>query len=319
MLWLNEYYMNIELRKILEKQNYAIVGKHSAVKLCHWMRQSLLFKRECYKQTFYGIESHRCLQMTPSVNQCTQMCLFCWRHQGFTEKELKDMDDPKYILDKSIDAQRRLITGFKGDDRCDQRKWKEANDPNMVACSLSGEPTLYPKLGEFFEECHKRGMTTFLVTNGTNPEALKNLDPLPKQLYVSVVAPNKEVYKKICSPLVSDGWEKLNQTLELLPSLDTRIVIRHTLVQGWNMDSKYVKEYAGLDEKASPSFIEPKGYVFVGYSRKRMNLANMPSHNSVRDFGSKLANGLGYELAMEKSVSRVVLLSRDSKVSKFSK
>ena len=311
--------MDTELRKILNKQHYAIVGEHSGVKLCHWVRQSLLFKRECYKQTFYGIESHRCLQMTPAINQCTQTCLFCWRHQGFTEKEFKDIDEPDYILDKSIEAQRKLITGFKGDDRCDQKKWKEANNPNMVACSLSGEPTLYPKLGDFFEECHKRGMTTFLVTNGTMPEALENLDTLPKQLYVSVVAPNKEVYKKICSPLIHNGWEKLNKTLELLPSLDTRVVIRHTLVQGWNMEKEHVKEYVRLDKKASPIFIEPKGYVFVGYSRKRMNLSNMPSHENVKDFGNKLAEGLGYDLVMEKSDSRVVLLSIDSKAARIVK
>ena len=311
--------MNTELQNILKKQHYAVVGQHSAVKLCHWMKQSLLFGRECYKQTFYGIESHRCLQMSPAINQCTQMCLFCWRHQGFVEKELKEIDDPKYILDKSIEAQRKLITGFKGNDRCDQRKWKEANDPNMVACSLSGEPTLYPKLGEFFEECHKKNMTTFLVTNGTNPKALEHLDPLPKQLYVSVVAPNKEIYKKLCSPLVSDGWEKLIETLELLPSLDTRIVIRHTLVEGWNMDERYIKEYAKLDETASPLFIEPKGYVFVGYSRKRMNLSNMPFHNNVHDFGSKLADHLGYELIMERSDSMVVLLAREPNVTRVVK
>ncbi len=188
-----------------------------------------------------------------------------------------------------------------------------ANDPNMLACSLSGEPTLYPKLGEFFELCHRRKITTFLVTNGTTPKVLENLDTLPKQLYVSVVAPNKEVYKKICSPLISDGWEKLNQTLELLPSLDTRTVIRHTLVQGWNMDEKYVKEYAKLDQKANPLFIEPKGYVFVGYSRKRMHLSNMPSHDSVKYFGDKLANQIGYKTSMEKPESRVLLLTRDSK------
>jgi len=311
--------MNIESRKILEKQHYALVGRHSGVKLCHWMRQSLLFKRECYKQTFYGIQSHRCLQMSPSINQCNQMCLFCWRHQGFTEKDFKEIDDPKYILDTSIEAQRKLITGFKGDERCDQKKWKDANNPNMLACSLTGEPTLYPRLGEFFEECHNRDITTFLVTNGTNPEALEKLHPLPKQLYVSVVAPNKEVYKKICAPLVSNGWEKINQTLELLPSLDTRTVIRHTLVQNWNMDEKYVKEYAKLDEKASPLFIEPKGYVFVGYSRKRMNISNMPSHNSVNAFGNALAERLGYELAMEKPDSRVVLLSRNTKTTRFDK
>jgi len=309
--------MKSELRKILQKQKYAIVGDHSGVKLCHWMRQSLLFNRECYKQTFYGIQSHRCLQMTPAVNQCTQMCLFCWRYQGFTEKDFNNIDEPAFILEKSIEAQQKLITGFKGNERCDQNKWKEANDPNMVACSLSGEPTLYPRLGEFFEECHKRNMTTFLVTNGTNPEALEQMNPLPKQLYISVVAPNEEIYKKICSPLISEGWKKLKQTLELLPSLDTRTVIRHTLVQGWNMDDTYIKQYAKLDEMASPMFIEPKGYVFVGYSRKRMNLANMPSHKSVYDFGTKLAENLGYELAMEKPDSRVVLLATDKKVKKI--
>jgi len=247
------------------------------------------------------------------------MCLFCWRHQGFTEKEFKDIDDPKFILDNSIEAQKKLITGFKGDERCDQEKWKEANNPNMLACSLSGEPTLYPYLGEFFAECHKRNITTFLVTNGTNPEALEKLDPLPKQLYVSVVAPNEKVYKKICSPLISDGWERINKTLELLPSLDTRTVIRHTLVKGWNMDSKYVKEYAKLIKKAKPMFIEPKGYVFVGYSRKRMNISNMPSHEEVSDFGEKLSKESGYDFAMEKPDSRVVLLSKTKNMERFDK
>ena len=311
--------MQEEFKKILKKQHYAIVGNHSGVKLCHWMRQSLLFNRVCYKQDFYGIESHRCLQMTPSVNQCNHMCLFCWRHQGFTEKNFNEIDDPKLILDESIKAQMKLITGFKGDNRCDQMKWKEANSPNMLACSLSGEPTLYPRLGEFFEECHKRKITTFLVTNGTNPEALENLNPLPKQLYVSIVAPNKKIYEKICSPLISNGWDKINQTLELLPSLKTRTVIRHTLVKGWNMDEKLIKEYAKLDSKANPLFIEPKGYVFVGYSRKRMNISNMPSYENVKDFSDKLNEELGYNFLMEKSDSRVVLLSKSLKPARFDK
>jgi tRNA wybutosine-synthesizing protein 1 len=257
--------------------------------------------------------------MTPAINQCTHMCLFCWRHQGFNEQEFKEIDEPKQILDNSIEAQRKLITGYKGNKNCDQKKWQEANKPNMVACSLSGEPTLYPKLGEFFEECHKKDMTTFLVTNGTNPDVLKNLDPLPKQLYISVVAPNKEVYKKLCSPLISDGWERINQTLELLPSLSTRIVIRHTLVDGWNMEKKHIQEYARLDAKADPLFIEPKAYVFVGYSRKRMNLFNMPSHSSIRDFGNKLAENLGYTLTMERADSRVVLLTKNTKAIRFDK
>ena len=305
--------MNSELKKILQKQQYALVGEHSGVKLCHWLRQSLLFNRQCYKQSFYGIESHRCLQMTPTINQCTQLCLFCWRFQNFTEHTVKETDDPNFILEHSINAQKKLITGFKGDPRCDQKKWEQANTPNMVACSLSGEPTLYPKLGEFFAACHKKGMTTFLVTNGTQPEALAKLDPLPTQLYVSVVAPDKETYKKICAPLIPNGWEKLNQTLELLPSLSTRTVIRHTLVNGWNMDDSDIEKYAKLDEKASPQFIEPKGYVFVGSSRMRMTLANMPKYPMIKHFGEKLAENLGYEFAMEKADSLVVLLTKTPK------
>ena len=305
--------MNSTMRKILVKQQYGVVGEHSSVKLCHWMRQSLLYQRECYKQTFYGIQSHRCLQMTPAVNHCTHMCLFCWRHQNFTKKTISEEDDPEFILEGAIAAQQRLISGFKGDPRCDQRKWREANQPNMLACSLSGEPTLYTQLGDFFELCHRKGITTFLVTNGTNPEALAALDPLPKQLYVSIVAPNQQVYKRVCAPLISDGWQKILETLSLLPSLDTRVVIRHTLVKGWNMDEKYIPEYGRLDSISSPLFIEPKGYVFVGYSRNRMNRANMPPHDEVRGFGTQLAGELGIELLMEKEDSRVILLGSDAK------
>ncbi|MEM4245652.1 MAG: 4-demethylwyosine synthase TYW1 [Candidatus Thermoplasmatota archaeon] len=305
--------MRSELHRILQKQQYAVVGTHSAVKLCHWMKQSLLFNRECYKQSFYGIQSHRCLQMTPAVHHCTQMCLFCWRFQDFTEQSLEQSDEPEQILDQAIQVQRKLITGFKGDPRCDVEKWKEANQPTMLACSLSGEPTLYPKLGEFFEICKKRGLTTFLVTNGTTPEVLKYLDPLPDQIYVSVVAPNEEVYKKICSPLIPNGWEKLTQTLALLPSLDTRTVIRHTLIQYWNMDETVIKEYAKLDAQAQPLFIESKGYVFVGGSRQRMTIANMPTHDQVRFFSQKLADEISYEYIMEKQDSLVALLGTDPK------
>ena len=309
--------MNENQKNILKKQHYAVVGDHSGVKLCHWMRQSLLFNRECYKQSFYGIKSHRCLQMSPSVNHCNHLCIFCWRYQGFTEKQFNSFDDPKYILEKAIEAQKRLLTGFKGDIRCDKTKWIEANNPNMVACSLSGEPTLYPKLGDFFDECHKKNMITFLVTNGTNPKSLVNLDPLPKQLYISIVAPNESLYKKICSPTISNGWEKINETLEILSSLDTRTVIRHTLMNDWNMDKKYIYDYAKLINKANPMFIEPKGYVFVGYSRNRMHLKNMPTHTNIREFSVNLSNKINYNIEMERSDSRVLLLARDKNTSKI--
>ena len=185
--------------------------------------------------------------------------------------------------------------------------WEEARDPNQVAISLTGEPTMYPYLGEMIEEYHKRGFTTFLVTNGTFPKALENLDPLPTQLYVSIDAPNEEIYEKMCLPKMKGGWERIMETLSLLPSLDTRTVARHTLVKGWNL--KYSREFASLDGVAEPDFIEPKGYVYVGYSRERLSMDNMPSFEDISAFAEKMSELTGYEIVGEMAPSRVVLLS----------
>ncbi|HEV2166838.1 MAG TPA: 4-demethylwyosine synthase TYW1, partial [Thermoplasmata archaeon] len=67
----------------LAGQGYQLVGRHSAVKLCYWTRQSLTQGRDCYKGRFYGIESHRCLQMSPAIDSCNLHCRFCWRNQGW--------------------------------------------------------------------------------------------------------------------------------------------------------------------------------------------------------------------------------------------
>src|SRR2546429_6773003 len=71
--------MDAEKQEVLERQGYNIVAEHSGVKLCHWTKASLTKGVGCYKQTFYGIESHRCLQMTPTVDACSLACQFCWR------------------------------------------------------------------------------------------------------------------------------------------------------------------------------------------------------------------------------------------------
>ena len=80
------------------------------------------------------------------------------------------------MLDNLIAQQRLLISGFNGDSRVSKQMFKEANEPNQVAISLAGEPITYPYLSDFLKECHRRKMTTFLVTNGTYPERLMELD-----------------------------------------------------------------------------------------------------------------------------------------------
>ncbi|MGA1821736.1 MAG: 4-demethylwyosine synthase TYW1 [Thermoplasmatota archaeon] len=298
--------MDEDLRAMFEKQGYAVVGNHTAVKTCHWLRESLIERRVCYKQEFFGISSHRCLQMSPAANVCNHRCLYCWRYQG-SDDRIEYWDDPADIVEGTIEAQRRLVSGFKGDDRCDPKMWEEARNPNQVAISLTGEPTLYPHLGELIREYGKRGFTTFLVTNGTMPDVIENLDPLPTQLYVSVDAPTKEIYGKLCLPKIDGGWERLLRTLQILPSLDTRIVARHTLVDGWNLG--YEREYASLDKIADPDFIEPKGYVYVGYSRERLEMENMPSFERILGFANRMSELTGYAITGENRPSRVVLLS----------
>jgi len=298
--------------RILGRQQYRLVGpgRHSAVKLCHWMRQKLLHGRPCYKEDFYGIRCHRCLQLTPAVSSCNHACLFCWRFHPEGGEGLPLNDDPEVIVDEAIAAQRQLISGFKGDERCDKALFREAQEPNQAAISLSGEPTLYPRLGGLIDVLKRRGFTTFLVTNGTLPKALEKLDPLPTQLYVTVAAPNEEIYRQLCVPRMQNGWKLLQETLELLPSLETRTVIRHTLVEGWN--TGWEDDYARLDAKARPMFIEPKGYVFVGDSRQKMTVRSMPSHERVRLFSSRIAKALsGYDIMAERVDSRVVTLARD--------
>ena len=301
--------MDARTKDHLEKQQYRIVGDNGAVKLCHWMRQRLLFGRPCYKEEFYGISSHRCMQMTPDVNICNHRCLFCWRFHGMTGFEGPSRATPEDLLEGCLSEQRLLVSGFKGDARCDSTLWEEARTPNQVAISLSGEPTLYPDLGGFIALCKRRGMTTFLVTNGSVPKALADLDPLPTQLYVTVAAPNREIYEKLCVPQFPRAWDNLMETLALLPSLGTRTVIRHTLVAGWNMG--WEEEYSKLDEIARPFLIEPKGYVFVGDSRTRMTWDNMPSHASVREFAERLSERLSLDILAEREDSRVAVIGKN--------
>lgn len=67
------------LRKSLSKQGYKLLGSHSGVKMCRWTKSMLRGRGGCYKHTFYGIESHRCMETTPSL-ACANKCVFCWRY-----------------------------------------------------------------------------------------------------------------------------------------------------------------------------------------------------------------------------------------------
>ncbi|MEM2912426.1 MAG: 4-demethylwyosine synthase TYW1 [Candidatus Bathyarchaeia archaeon] len=303
-----------ELLRTLKAQKYHLVGSHSAVKRCRWLYESLVHNRPCYKQKFYGIKSHQCIQMTPTVFNCTMQCLFCWRAQSgdlgleWKELALPKWNTPEEIVEGCIETQLKLVSGYKGNPKTSLEKYMEASKPRHAAISLTGEPTLYPFLDDLIEQFHKRGFTTFLVSNGTVPEALSKLVHEPTQLYISICAPNKEIFKETCRPQIVGAWEKLNETLALLPSFKCPTVIRITLAR--NLNLKNPEEYAKLIMKANPTYVEPKAYMHVGFSRLRLAFENMPTHREIRDFAVKLGEEMGYKIVDEATDSRVVLLSR---------
>jgi len=295
-----------EIKERLERQGYHLVA-HGAVKPCLWLRRSIRGEDQCYKHHFYGIASHRCVQMTPTL-LCNHRCLHCWRPIDDIPPGTGGWIEPAELLDGILFEQQRLISGYGGaPDTTDSARLEEAKSPAHVAVSLMGEPTLYPMIKELVEEIRGRGMTAFLVTNGTNPEAIG--EARPTQLYISLNASNEETYRRVCSPR-SNLWSRFLESLERVRDSPARTVARLTMARGLNMNDP--RGYAELIETAEPDFVEVKAYMHLGSSRNRLGRESMPSHQEVMDFAKELSEILGYSLKDHVPLSRVALLSRGS-------
>lgn len=300
-------------KKVMEKQGYRIVGehRHSAVKVCGWTRSMIKGKGGCYKLTFYGIQSHQCMQMTTSMS-CANRCTFCWRDykSPVSEKWEWEHDNPVRIMEESLRAHDQLLIGFKGDPGANADMYQESRTVRHVALSLTGEPIIYPRINELVLEFHKRRISTFLVTNAQYPDAIKTLLPIT-QLYISVDAPNKKLLKEVDVPLFKDYWERLLQSLDNLAIRNDRTVIRLTCIKGINMCD--LEGYKELIERGDPDCIEIKGYMHVGASQQRLAKENMPSHDEVKAWGIELADMLAdYEYVSQHKPSRVILLAKKS-------
>src|SRR3989338_8630039 len=285
------------VKKKLEQQQYEFIGQHSACKVCSWTKKDIRDEVNCYKAKFYGINSHRCVQMTPTQT-CNHACIFCWRdldsHTAISMSE--KIDEPKEIVDGCIQSQIKQLSGFGGNIKANQKKWEESHNPLHFAISLNGEPTIYPKIGELVQEINSRGMSSYLVTNGTFPEKIKKMfdcNQIPTQLYVSVDAPNKQLFNKIDRPLTLDCWDRLMETLHLLPELrqKTRTVLRYTLLKSINM--VHPEQWADIIKLSQPLFVEVKSYMFVGSSRQRLTIENMPRHHEVKAFALEICKYSG--------------------------
>jgi tRNA wybutosine-synthesizing protein 1 len=295
------------VKKDLEKQGYRFAGEHSAIKVCGWTKKSLKDEGVCYKQKFYGLNCHRCMQTSVSVINCQHNCTFCWRSLEHTKPhKVMNPDNPEEVLDKLLEQHKGFLIGLRGNKKVDREMFDEALDVKHVALSLSGDATLYPYLPELIGLIKSKGMTAFLVTNGQQPDMLAKCDAT--QTYVTLPAPNEEVYVKTCKPYLKDGWERLMKSLDVLSTKD-RSTVRLSLVKGLNDCN--VSEYAKLIKRCNPKFVEVKAVMAVGYARYRMDYSDMLLHSEIKEFALKLAKELNWKLIDEHERSRVCLLMKE--------
>lgn len=229
--------------------------------------------------------------------------------------------DPEKMIEALIEERKVLITGFKNSDKKARKRYDAAMEEKHWAISLSGEPTLYKKLPELISLLKKRPKTetVFLVTNGQNPEMLLRLwneNSLPTQLYVSMVAPNENLYRKITRNTEKNGWKNYLKSLALLKLLPCRTVIRLTLIKDLNDSAKTLKEFVEVLETVQSDFVEVKAYMHLGYSKERLRYEQMPMHLEVKKVSSFLLEKMpSYGFEAEKKESRITLLK--NKKSRF--
>ena len=306
----------------LKKAKYG-VSDHSTVGLCHWTKKSFKNDGDCYKHKFYGISTHRCMEFSPAGMYCENRCVYCWRPMEFYDSMIMESEkvaEPAQIITKLMEERRKLIMGFYGDSRNEKQKLDESLLPAHYAISLSGEPTMYPKLPELIKYLKKLPETKsiFLVTNGQEPDMLQKLedeDALPTQLYLSTNAADYESFLKINRPKYDDSWKRWNKSLMMLSQLDTRTVLRITLIRDYNDIEEMIPAFASMLRDSSPNFVEIKSYMHIGRSTNRLEHENMLDMDEVRNFASKLAEQSKIFSVMDESyISRIVVLQNQDRL-----
>jgi tRNA wybutosine-synthesizing protein 1 len=306
----------------LKKAKYG-VSDHSTVDLCHWTKKSFKNDGDCYKHKFYGISTHRCMEFSPAGMYCENRCVYCWRPMEFYDSmtmEPEKVAEPEQIITKLMEERRKLIMGYYGDARNEKQKLDESLLPAHYAISLSGEPTMYPKLPELIKYLKKLPDTKsiFLVTNGQEPDMLQKLkeeNALPTQLYLSTNAADYESFLKINKPKYDDSWKRWNRSLMMLSGLDTRTVLRITLIRNYNDLEEMIPAFAAMLKHSSPNFVEIKSYMHIGRSTNRLEHDNMLDMDEVRYFASELVKQSGIFSVMDESfISRIVVLQNQDRL-----
>ena len=95
----------------------------------------------------------------------------------------------------------------------------------------------------------------------------------------------------------------------MLKDLDTRTVLRITLIRNYNDQKEMIPAFADMFRKASPHFIEIKSYMHIGRSTNRLEHENMLEMSEVKKFSEEIAKQSKIFSVMDESlVSRISIL-----------
>jgi tRNA wybutosine-synthesizing protein 1 len=143
---------------------------------------------------------------------------------------------------------------------------------------------------------------------------LADEDALPTQLYLSTNAVNRNMFYRINRPRHRDAWERWLESLRFLATVDTRTVLRMTLIREYNDNTKIIDELAEMIRQANPHFIELKSYMHIGMSTQRLEKNNMLEMSEVRNFASQLHDKItDFSIMDESEISRIIVLQNDKR------
>jgi len=146
-------------------------------------------------------------------------------------------------------------------------------------------------------------------------QRLQDEDALPTQLYLSTNAADYESFMRINKLKYNDSWERWNRTLDMLKNLNTRTVLRITLIRNYNDQEEDIPAFAEMFRKASPHFIEIKSYMHIGRSTNRLEHSNMLEMEEVKKFSQQVAKQSKIFSMMDESiVSRISVLQNNERL-----
>ena len=133
-------------------------------------------------------------------------------------------------------------------------------------------------------------------------------------MYLSTNAADYESFMRINRPKYADSWERWNTTLHMLKELNTRTVLRITLIRDYNTGEEMIPSFASMIKDSSANFVEIKSYMHIGRSTNRLERENMLELDEVRHIANEMAKQSKIFSIMDESyISRIVILQNNER------